>query len=194
MWCGVAGSCATPATTLPPPSSPSRSGGNAGRRRAGSSRGDGESGKRYGNQTIGITACGEVGIKLPAPLAGLANAKYGRYVLAARVAFPHRGAQWADRVEANRAVAYRIHLDVERARWYVDASWRFPITQTIAMDAALAHGVIGVDTNADHLAAWPPGGWTPTATRSGSHAASSTTCPAPPSTATLKSATPCRGC
>jgi IS605 OrfB family transposase len=75
-------------------------------------------------------------------------------VLAARVSFPHRGTEWADRVEANRAIAYRIHYSIERGRWYVDASWTFPVTQTIPMKAALAHGVIGVDTNADHLAAW----------------------------------------
>ncbi|MDH6625594.1 IS605 OrfB family transposase [Streptomyces sp. LBL] len=115
---------------------------------------DGESGKRYGNETIRITPDGEVSIKLPAPLAGLANSKHGRYVLTARVSFPHRGTEWADRVEANRAVAYRIHYDTARGRWYVDASWTFPITQTIPMETALAHGVVGVDTNADHLAAW----------------------------------------
>ncbi|KAB8182694.1 transposase [Nonomuraea phyllanthi] len=115
---------------------------------------DGESGKRYGNETIRITPDGEISIKLPAPLAGLANAKHGRYRLAAKVSFAHRGQEWADRVEANRAVAYRIHLDVTRGRWYVDACWTFPITQTISMETALAHGVIGVDTNADHLAAW----------------------------------------
>ncbi|WP_017599390.1 IS200/IS605 family element transposase accessory protein TnpB [Nocardiopsis lucentensis] len=115
---------------------------------------DGESGKRYGNETIRITPEGEVSIKLPAPLSELANAKHGRYVLAAKVRFPHRGQEWSDRVEANRAVAYRIHLDVERGRWYVTASWTIPPTKTIPLDAALVHGVIGVDTNADHLAAW----------------------------------------
>ncbi|MFM9610956.1 transposase [Streptomyces sp. V2] len=115
---------------------------------------DGESGKRYGNETIRITPDGEVSIKLPAPLAGYANAKHGRYVLAAKVSFPHRGPEWADRVEANRAVAYRIHYNVGRGRWYVDASWTFPATRTVPLDAALASGVIGVDTNADHLAAW----------------------------------------
>jgi hypothetical protein len=82
---------------------------------------DGESGKRFGNETVRITPQGEVSIKLPAPLASLANAKHGRYVLAARVRFPHRGQEWADRVEANRAVAYRIHYDVQRGRWYVTA-------------------------------------------------------------------------
>ncbi|WP_329344859.1 transposase [Streptomyces sp. NBC_01352] len=115
---------------------------------------DGESGKRFGNETIRVSPEGEVSVKLPAPLAEYANAKHGRYVLAAKVSFPHRGTEWADRVEANRAVAYRIHLDVARGRWYLTASWTFPITRTIPFDAALAHGVIGVDTNADHLAAW----------------------------------------
>jgi len=52
---------------------------------------DGESGKRFGNETIRITPGGEVSIRLPAPLAGLANAKHGRYVLAAKARFPHRG-------------------------------------------------------------------------------------------------------
>jgi IS605 OrfB family transposase len=115
---------------------------------------DGESGKRYGNETIRVTPDGEVSIKLPAPLAEYANAKHGRYVLAARVAFAHRGQEWADRVEANRAVAYRIHYDVARTRWYITASWQYQPTKTIPLAAALAEGVIGVDTNADHLAAW----------------------------------------
>ncbi|BBC35051.1 Transposase [Streptomyces graminofaciens] len=115
---------------------------------------DGESGKRFGNETIRITPEGEVSIKLPAPLADLANAKHGRYVLAAKARFPHRGQERADRVEANRAVAYRIHYDTRRGRWYVDASWQIPPTKTIPLEAALADGVIGVDTNADHLAAW----------------------------------------
>ncbi|GGX83310.1 hypothetical protein GCM10010324_31080 [Streptomyces hiroshimensis] len=69
---------------------------------------DGESGKRYGNETIRITPEGQVSIKLPTPLAGPANAKHGRYVLTARVQFPHRSGEWTDRVEADRAVAYRI--------------------------------------------------------------------------------------
>lgn len=67
---------------------------------------DGESGKRYGNETIRVTPGGEVSIKLPAPLASHANTPHGRYVIAAKVCFPHRGTEWADRVEANRAVAY----------------------------------------------------------------------------------------
>ncbi|MFC5745948.1 IS200/IS605 family accessory protein TnpB-related protein [Actinomadura rugatobispora] len=114
---------------------------------------DGESGKRFGNETIRVTPDGEVSIRLPAPLAYLANARHGRYVLASKVSFRHRGAEWRDRIEANRAVAYRIHLDPQRGRWYLDASWTRKDLPVIPLDALRAGGVIGVDTNADHLAA-----------------------------------------
>ncbi|MGW3731305.1 IS200/IS605 family accessory protein TnpB-related protein, partial [Streptomyces sp. NPDC000851] len=115
---------------------------------------DGESGKRFGNETIRVSPGGEISIRLPAPLAGLANSRHGRYVLTAKVRFWHRGQEWADRVEADRAVAYRIHHDVQRGRWYLTASWQIPPSKTIPLEAALAGGVISVDTNADHLAAW----------------------------------------
>ncbi|MGW3508794.1 IS200/IS605 family accessory protein TnpB-related protein [Streptomyces sp. NPDC000994] len=115
---------------------------------------DGESGKRYGNETIRITPGGEVSIRLPAPLAGLANAPHGRYVLACRAVFRHRGGQWAHRIAANRAVAYRIHYDTGRNRWYVTASWQNPPVRTVPLQAARAGGLAGVDMNADHLAAW----------------------------------------
>jgi IS605 OrfB family transposase len=115
---------------------------------------DGEAGKRYGNETIRLTPGGEVSIKLPAPLAHLANAPHGRYVLAARVAFARRGQEWRDRIEADRAVAYRIHLDVRRGRWYLDASWTRPVVRAIPLEAARAGGMVGVDTNAGHFAAW----------------------------------------
>ncbi|HEY0542483.1 MAG TPA: transposase [Actinoallomurus sp.] len=115
---------------------------------------DGESGKRFGNETIRLTPDGEISIKLPAPLADLANARHGRYVLAARVSFPHRGTEWRDRITANRAVAYRIHYDVQRGRWYIDASWTRKDLPVVPLEALQAGGVIGVDTNADHLAAW----------------------------------------
>ncbi|MFD7409037.1 IS200/IS605 family accessory protein TnpB-related protein, partial [Streptomyces sp. NPDC059866] len=115
---------------------------------------DGESGKRYGNETLRVTPEGEVSLKLPAPLAHLANAPHGRYVLTARVAFAHRGGQWADRITANRAVAYRIHEDTLRGRWYLTASWALPPATVVPLAAARAHGMLGVDMNADHLAAW----------------------------------------
>jgi IS605 OrfB family transposase len=115
---------------------------------------DGESGKRFGNETIRVSPDGEISIKLPAPLAEHANAKHGRYVLAAKVTFWHRGDEWRDRIEANRAVAYRIHLDTDRGRWYLDASWTRKDLPVVPLATLRADGVIAVDTNADHLAAW----------------------------------------
>lgn len=101
---------------------------------------DGESGKRFGNETIRVSSDGEVSIRLPAPLAHLANAPHGRYVLDGRTGFRHRGEQWADRVSANRAVAYRIHLDVDRGRWYLTASWTIPPAPTVSLAAARTNG------------------------------------------------------
>ncbi|MCX4902943.1 transposase [Streptomyces sp. NBC_00878] len=115
---------------------------------------DGESGKRFGNETIRVAPDGGVSIKLPAPLAHHANAPHGRYVLTSKVTFAHRGQEWADRIEGNRAVAYRIHLDTDRGRWYITASWQRPVVQTVPLHTARANGMIGVDTNADHFAAY----------------------------------------
>ncbi|WSQ07037.1 transposase [Streptomyces sp. NBC_01231] len=115
---------------------------------------DGESGKRFGNETIRVTDTGRLSIKLPAPLAHLANAPHGRYLLDATVAFRHRGEEWLDRITANRAVAYRIHHDVARGRWYVTASWQRAAAPVLPLEAALARGVVGVDMNDDHLACW----------------------------------------
>ncbi|MEU1600786.1 IS200/IS605 family accessory protein TnpB-related protein [Streptomyces sp. NPDC005708] len=115
---------------------------------------DGESGKRFGNETIRVTPEGEVSLKLPAPLAHLANAPHGRYVFTGAVVFHHRSDEWADRITTNRAVAYRIHYDMGRSRWYLTASWTIPAVKTVPLSQARAGGLIGVDTNADHLAAW----------------------------------------
>ncbi|GGT60035.1 hypothetical protein GCM10010207_69500 [Streptomyces atratus] len=73
-----------------------------------------------------VTADGEVSIELPAPLTEYANAQHGRHVLAARVRFSHRGTEWRDRIESNRAVSYRIHHDVQPGRWYLTTSWPYP--------------------------------------------------------------------
>ncbi|WP_328979217.1 transposase [Streptomyces canus] len=115
---------------------------------------DGESGKRFGNETIRVTDSGQLSLKLPAALAHLANAPHGRYVLDAPVAFRHQGQEWLDRVTANQAVAYRIHHDPARGRWYITASWQRAAAPVLPLQAALARGVVGVDMNDDHLAAW----------------------------------------
>jgi IS605 OrfB family transposase len=82
------------------------------------------------------------------------NARYGRYVLASKAAFAYRGQEWRDRIEADRAVAYRIHDDVEHGRWYLTASWQRPVVTTVPLATARAKGMAGVDTNADHFAAY----------------------------------------
>ncbi|MFI5681636.1 IS200/IS605 family accessory protein TnpB-related protein [Streptomyces cellulosae] len=115
---------------------------------------DGESGKRFGNETIRVTDTGQVSLQLPAPLAHLADAPHGRYLLDATVRFRHRGQEWRDRITVNRAVAYRIHHDTVRGRWYLTASWQRAAAPVLPLQAALARGVVGVDMNDDHLAAW----------------------------------------
>jgi IS605 OrfB family transposase len=115
---------------------------------------DGESGKRCGNETIRVTSDGRVSIRLPTPMRHMANAPHGRYVLSGQVRFAYRGDEWRERVATNRAVAYRIHFDPQKKRWYLDASWRREAMPALSM-ATLGEGdVIGVDLNADHLAAW----------------------------------------
>ncbi|MFE2581421.1 IS200/IS605 family accessory protein TnpB-related protein [Streptomyces sp. NPDC059378] len=115
---------------------------------------DGESGKRFGNETIRVTDTGQLTLKLPATLARLANAPHGRYLLDAPVVFTHRSREWLERITADRAVAYRIHHDAVRGRWYVTASWQRTPVPVLPLEAALARGVVGVDMNDDHLAAW----------------------------------------
>ncbi|WP_149826342.1 IS200/IS605 family accessory protein TnpB-related protein, partial [Streptomyces tailanensis] len=38
--------------------------------------------------------------------------------------------------------------------WYLTASWTIPPVQTVPLATARSDGLVGVDTNADHLAAW----------------------------------------
>ncbi|WP_343600211.1 hypothetical protein [Mycobacterium sp.] len=115
---------------------------------------DGESGKRWGNETIRVDGDGALSLRLPAPLEHLANAPQGRYVLSGTITFGHRGQEWADRVEANRAVAYHIHFSPDKQRWYLDAAWQRTQAPAVPLEALRAGELIGVDMNADHLAAW----------------------------------------
>ncbi|MDW6061810.1 hypothetical protein SAZ11_32010 [Streptomyces sp. FXJ1.4098] len=118
---------------------------------------DGESGAPHGNYTITVDpADGGVTIVLPEPLRHLANAPRGRYRLACTVTFHHRRPEWLDRVTAHQAVRYDIVRDPVRGRWYVDASWSvaqvvLPSPQEIR---AAGGRMLGVDLNADHLAAY----------------------------------------
>lgn len=118
---------------------------------------DGESGAPHGNYTITVDPkTGEVSLLLPDPLRHLANAPRGRYKLGCTITFHHRREEWLDRTTANRAVRYDIVFEAGRGRWYLDASWGadpavLPTPQEIA---AFGEKLLGVDLNADHLAAY----------------------------------------
>ena len=111
---------------------------------------DGESGKAAGNETIRVDAHGQLRIKVPVALAD----RLGVHLhIAAPVVFNHRSDEWADRVHDRRAVRYDITFDPNRGRWYLDASWTTTPPPVDELDALRAGAVLGVDLNADHLAA-----------------------------------------
>ena len=117
---------------------------------------DGESGAPFGNYTITVDPYdGSVTLVLPRSLRRLANAPRGRYRLAGQVSFHHRRDEWVDRAAAHRAVRYDISYDARRDRWYLDASWAVPAPAPTALKDLTAAGAqaLGVDLNADHLAA-----------------------------------------
>jgi IS605 OrfB family transposase len=111
---------------------------------------DGESGKAGGNETIRVDEHGRLRIKVPAALAG----RLGAYLhVAAPVTFTHCDEEWADRARGRRAVRYDIMFDPQRGRWYLDASWTTAPTPVPELDELRNNRVLGVDLNADHLAA-----------------------------------------
>ena len=111
---------------------------------------DGESGRTGGNETIRVDEAGRLRIKTPA---GLVDRFGSHLVITAPVAFSHRSSEWAARVNARAAVRYDISYDPARGRWYLDASWKSSPEPTPALDELRGGPVLGVDLNADHLAA-----------------------------------------
>jgi len=115
---------------------------------------DGEADKPLGNETLRAhPEQGWLELKLPAPLAHLANAPHGRYRLSCPVRFAHRGDEWAAQVVSG-AVRYDIGFLPDRGRWYLAASWRQPAPPAATVQEAVAAGVLAVDLNAGHLACW----------------------------------------
>ncbi len=111
---------------------------------------DGESGKAGGNETIRVDAHGQLRIKVPVALAD----RFGTHLLiAAPVVFNHRSDEWGERVRDQRAVRYDITFDPQRGRWYLDASWTITPAPIGEFDELRDGHVLGVDLNADHLAA-----------------------------------------
>ena len=85
---------------------------------------DGEAGKAWGNETIRFNPDeGWLEVKLPAPLASLANRPHGRYRLSCPVAFSYRGDEVAAQA-ATGAIRYDITLDPASAGGTSTRSWK----------------------------------------------------------------------
>ena len=113
---------------------------------------DGEKDKWLGNETIRWhPGEGWLEIRLPAPLAHLANRPHGRYRLSCPVEFSYRGDEVAAQTAAG-AVRYDISRDPASGRWYLDASWKTSPAPAAALDELRASPVMAVDVNAGYLA------------------------------------------
>jgi IS605 OrfB family transposase len=114
---------------------------------------DGEAAKAWGNETIRWHPDeGWLEVKLPAPLAPLANRPHGRYRLSRPVEFTYRGDEVAAQAMSG-AVRYDISHDPARGRWYIDASWQTTSAPAASLEELRRHPVVAVDVNHGHLAA-----------------------------------------
>jgi hypothetical protein len=114
---------------------------------------DGERDKDLGNETLRWHPDEHwFEIRLPTPLARLANRPHNRYRLSCSVEFTHRGDEVAVQTE-NGAVHYDVSHDPVKDRWHLDASWKTPVRPATSLDSLRALPVLAVDVNAGHLAA-----------------------------------------
>jgi hypothetical protein len=117
---------------------------------------DGDAEYPLGNGTIKVHPVEQwCELRLPAALVHLSNTpgQAPTYRLACTVVFTHRGEEWAAQA-ATGAVRYDITLDPAKGRWFLAASWRLPAVQPPSLQALRRDRALGVDLNADHLAAW----------------------------------------
>ena len=114
---------------------------------------DGEKDKVWGNETIRWNPDARwLEIKLPAPLAHLANRPHGRYRLSCPIGFSYRGDEAAAQA-ATGAIRYDISHNLGRGRWYIDASWKTaPAIHAASLDDLRQHPVAALDVNHGHLA------------------------------------------
>src|SRR6266702_1585661 len=114
---------------------------------------DGEADKAWGNETIRWHPAQRwLEVKLPAPLAHLANRPHGRYRLCCPVTFAYRGQEVAAQASTG-AVRYDISFNPARGRWYLDASWKLPQAPAPGLGELRQGRVLAADLNAGHLAA-----------------------------------------
>jgi IS605 OrfB family transposase len=113
---------------------------------------DGESGKKFGNQTIRVSPDGTVLIKLPPALAEKWRDtcdERGRYRLTAAVTFHYRGTEWLHEVQEYHAVGYRISFEGDRC--YIAASFTAPVRASVPLTP---DRIYAIDHNVDHFAGW----------------------------------------
>jgi hypothetical protein len=112
---------------------------------------DGEAEKPWGNETIRWQPDERwLEIKLPGPLAGLANRPHARYRLSAPVEFTYRSDEVGAQA-ASGAIRYDISRDPVRDRWYLHASWKTAPVPAPSLDELRANPVVAVDVNDGHL-------------------------------------------
>ncbi len=120
---------------------------------------NGETGKRWGNETVRVSPAGVLEVDLPQPLASLATVTTGgrtRYRFQAAVHFSYRQAEWLAQVGDDRAVAYSIAWDPTQDRVYLDASFTpaspapVPVYPELLVDPAAR--TLAVDLNHGFLA------------------------------------------
>jgi hypothetical protein len=115
---------------------------------------DGEADKAWGNETIRWNPDeGWLEVKLPVPLASLANRPHGRYRLTCPVQFPYRGMRSRRRPLPARSATTSAMTPV-RDRWYADASWKTAPGPAPSLEELRQHPVLAADLNHGHLAAW----------------------------------------
>ncbi|MGD0321882.1 MAG: hypothetical protein ABSC00_09835 [Acidimicrobiales bacterium] len=119
---------------------------------------NGETGKKWGNETIRVSPGGVFEVDLPPALETLANVRersVTRYRFDAKVAFSYREAQWLVQVEASRAVAYDV-VFAASGRVYLDASFTpdaRPVLRSFAeLKADPSLRVLALDLNHGFLA------------------------------------------
>ena len=116
---------------------------------------DGETGKKYGNETIRVTPDGNVSIKIPAGLPHLIE-KHGTHLnLSTSLHMvTHRAPEWADRIHNHQSVGYTITYSPETGRWYLQAAWKYPTAVPPSLTALQGQRTLAVNTNDQFLAAW----------------------------------------
>ena len=119
----------------------------------------GNVGKPGGNPCLTLTRAEgghwHLTVSVPKPVAeqfGVAT----RVQLRHPVVLHHRSLELEERLEARVAVRLDVQPDTDgkgRVRTYLRVSWARPSAETVDLAAARTGGVVGVDLNADHLAA-----------------------------------------